>query len=114
MIGDYIDPGERMAAMRFGALVSAAGIAAGRAAGDAMGKSAAASGTSGMASKATGILAPSLKGALAVAAITGVPFGIALHLIGNRLKAGRIREQELQGKIDLYRNAADQLGGDLE
>jgi len=53
--------------------------------------------------------------AVAVASLlTGVPLGVAAHIIGRRLTGVENREKEMQEKIKYYRNATRGLETGLE
>lgn len=53
------------------------------------------------------------KAIATVAIITGVPLGVAAHVIGRHMTQARGRENELQAQAGYYRNAAQQLGDSL-
>lgn len=53
------------------------------------------------------------KVVVTVAALTGVPIGIAAHMVDQHIKASRGREKELDTQTQYYRNAAQQLGSGL-
>lgn len=44
-----------------------------------------------------------------VSLLTGVPLGVAAHVVGNRISKARGKEKELQQQAEYYRNAAAQL-----
>lgn len=54
------------------------------------------------------------KAIVTVAAITGVPLGIAAHVVGQHLKASRGNEREIEAQTSYYRNASQQLGSGLQ
>ena len=49
------------------------------------------------------------KGLLTFSLVTGIPIGIAAHMISAKMKARSRRERETQAKIDYYRNAGRAL-----
>ena len=53
------------------------------------------------------------KAIMAVSLLTGIPLGIAAHVVGNRISATRSKEKELDSQIGYYRNATQQLEGGL-
>ena len=61
------------------------------------------------------LLSPSglAKAVVTVAALTGVPLGIAAHVVDRHIRASRGREKELEQQTQYYRNAAQQLGSGL-
>ena len=61
------------------------------------------------------LLSPSglAKAVVTVAVLTGVPLGIAAHVVGQHVTASRGKEKELQAQTQYYRNAAQQLGSGL-
>ena len=54
------------------------------------------------------------KAIMAVSLLTGIPLGIAAHVVGQRISATRSKEQELNSQVGYYRNAARQLEGGLQ
>lgn len=53
------------------------------------------------------------KAIATVAILTGVPLGVAAHVVGKRVRESRGRESELNTQIGYYRNATQQLEGGL-
>lgn len=54
------------------------------------------------------------KAIMAMSLLTGIPLGIAAHVVGQRISATRNKEQELNAQVGYYRNATKQLEGGLE
>lgn len=107
-INPYIlSPDERVAAWRLGTYLkfADAGIPASRI-NDVY--KAAAIGTSP-------VLSPSglAKMVVTVAALTGVPIGIAAHAVDRHIRNSRGKEKELELQTDYFRNAAQQLEAGL-
>lgn len=50
-----------------------------------------------------------MKSIVAMSLLTGVPLGIAAHVVGNRITRERGREKELRAQAAYYRNASQQL-----
>lgn len=60
-----------------------------------------------------GVLDGVSKAILATAVITGVPVGIAAHMIGRQLSTNRRKEREQLARIKYYRDATRQLESGL-
>ena len=60
---------------------------------------------------ADSILSPSTaaKTVIALSVLTGIPMGIAAHVVGNRISKERLEEKELITASKYYQNAAQQL-----
>ena len=54
-------------------------------------------------------LAGLFKAIGAVAVLTGVPFGIAAHMVNRKMTAQRVQERELQEKVKFFRTSGDAL-----
>lgn len=53
------------------------------------------------------------KAVVALALMTGVPLGIASHLIHNSIKKKKLKEREALQKIDFYQDAGDRIENEL-
>jgi hypothetical protein len=93
MIDSILSPDERAACQMFGVEKSAAARRAGleKAAAD------------------DGIIDTGIKGVVALSLVTGIPVGIAAHIIGNAATERSLKERELETKIKYYRTAAKEL-----
>jgi hypothetical protein len=101
---EVLEPQERLAAFRLGACLKFASIGVRPSEIDAFVKQAGPGATSALFSP-TG----AAKMVATVAILTGVPLGVAAHVIGKRITGARGREKELQSQIGYYRNASQQL-----
>lgn len=103
-IMQYLTPAERAEAMKFGAhqKFASAGVPFSQ--------------INGIVKKAVDLPSPSgvAKSVIALSVITGIPVGIAAHIIGNRVTAERGRERELTTQAGYYRNATSQLRRGLQ
>ncbi len=50
-----------------------------------------------------------MKAVAATALITGIPLGIAAHLVGRHLSADRLKERELKERIGYFRDATSTM-----
>lgn len=64
---------------------------------------------SGQGGGLTALPANVAKAIAAVALLTGIPAGIAAHSIGRQVSKKDRREEEMQKRIQYYRNASKQL-----
>jgi len=103
-IMEYITPEERTQAMKFGAYqrLSEAGVPFAR--------------IDGLVKQALEMPSASgvAKTVIALSVLTGIPFGIAAHVIGNRINRARGHEKELTTEAGYYRNATEQMQRGLE
>jgi hypothetical protein len=53
------------------------------------------------------------KAVAIVALLGGIPLGVASHVVGRQLTQQKRKEQELQARIDYYRNATRGLESGL-
>lgn len=53
------------------------------------------------------------KTILAISLLTGVPLGIAAHLVGSSINKRKLKEREAMDKIDFYRDAGDAVESEL-
>ena len=107
-INPYIlEPNERIAAFRMGTIAKFAESGVPARDIDKIVKYAAGTGSP--------LLSPSgmSKAVVMVSVLTGVPLGIAAHVVDQHIRASRGKEKELQTQIGYYRNAAQQLGTGL-
>ena len=101
---EVLEPQERLAAFRLGAYLKFASMGVRPSEIDAFVKQA------GVGATSTLLSPPGLAKMVAtVAILTGVPLGVAAHVIGKRITGSRGREKELRSQIGYYRNAAQQL-----
>lgn len=102
MYKELLSPGERAAAWRLGAFSKFAEIGVRPGQVDEHIKAAAGAATlvspAGMA-----------KMIATMAVLTGVPLGVAAHIVGQRVSAVRAKEEDLETQTKYYRNAASQL-----
>jgi hypothetical protein len=106
---DVLSPQERLAAWRLGAYMKFASIGVQPSRIDAYMQKHAAGATTSAFLSPVGMA----KTIATVAILTGVPLGVAAHIVGNRIKNSRGREAELQAQTGYYRNAAQQLENSL-
>ena len=103
-IMEYISPSERAESMKVGAYqkFATAGVPINR--------------INGIVKRAVDLPSPSgvAKSVIALSVITGIPVGIAAHIIGNRVTSERGREKELTTQAGYYRNATSQLRRGLQ
>ena len=101
---EYITPAERAAAMRLGAYskFAEAGVPF--------------SAIDGIVKRAVNLPSPSGigKAVIALSVVTGIPIGIAAHVIGNKITRERGAETELETEAGYYRNATNQLQRGLQ
>lgn len=102
MFRELLSPGERAAAWRLGAYSKFAEAGVRPSQVDNHIKQAAGAGTlaspAGMA-----------KAIATLALLTGVPLGVAAHIVGQRVTATRAKEEDMMTQTKYYRNAAGQL-----
>lgn len=103
-IMEYLTPEERAAAMKFGAYQKFAEARVPFQAIDTVVKQAL------ELPSASGVA----KSVIALSVLTGIPIGIAAHVIGNRVTKERGREKELTTETGYYRNASHQLQRGLQ
>lgn len=103
MISQYLTPMERASCIKVGAYrrFVEAGVRPSRI--DAMVKSGAWSDLPSM----------TMKTVMAVSLLTGIPIGIAAHIVGQRISGSRGRERELEQQAGFYRNASQSLASGL-
>lgn len=101
-----LTPQERAAAWRFGAYLKFA---------EAGVRPTQVDGHIKQAAGAAALLSPTgmAKTIATVAILTGVPLGIAAHIVHRRIRDSRGREDELKTQVGYYRNASQQLEGGL-
>jgi hypothetical protein len=96
-IANYLTPQERAAAMRAGMVLACAET------------------NTPLTKVAAPGISPggTMKAIIAVSVLTGIPIGIAAHVVGQRITKERGKEKELQTQTGYYRNAAQQLSRSL-
>lgn len=92
---------ERMACMRFGAILKCAEHALRPQQVEQLVK------------QATLSLTDTAKGIAAMAVLSGIPIGVIAHIAGQHISGQRAQERELQEKVKYYRNATQGLGAGL-
>ena len=93
---------ERMACMRFGALLKCAEYGLHP------------KDVDGLVKQATISLTDTAQGIAAMAVLSGIPIGIIAHIAGQHISGQRAQERELEEKVKYYRNATQGLGAGLE
>ena len=96
-----LTPDERMACMKFGALLKCSEHALKPEAVDQLVKS------------ATLSLTDTAKSIGALAVLTGIPIGIIAHIAGQHITGQRAQEREMTEKVKYYRNATQGLNAGL-
>ena len=61
----------------------------------------------------SGLADTGTKTVIALSLLTGIPLGIAGHLVHNSVRKQKIKERELLDKTDYYRDAADLVEDEL-
>ena len=104
MISRYLSPAERAQCMKVGAYTALArnGLTVTRV--DRMQK---------LAGELSDMPSNVMKAVVGLSIVLGVPSGIAAHIIGQKITGARGKERELQTTAQYYRNAAQQLGANL-
>jgi len=92
---------ERMACMRFGAMLKCSehGLTE--------------DGVKDVVKAATISLADSAKAVAATAVMSGIPIGVIAHIVGQHISGQRAQERELEEKVKYYRNATQGLNAGL-
>lgn len=93
---------ERMACMRFGALLKCAehGLNSSQ--------------ISELVKTATISLTDTAKGIASLAILSGIPVGVLAHIAGQHITGQRAKERELEEKVKYYRNATQGLSTGLK
>jgi len=97
-----LSPKERVSAMKLGAMLEFADKGIGPSSIDGFVKQA-------VIPAFGGFLEGTAKAIVVTALLTGVPLGVAAHLIGNQVSSNRRQEREKLDRIRYYRNVGSQL-----
>lgn len=96
-----LTPDERMACMRFGAVLKCAEHGLNR------------TEVKSLVKQATLSLTDTAKGIAAMAVLSGIPIGVIAHIAGQHISGQRAQEREMEEKVKYYRNATQGLSSGL-